>query len=393
MAERVLAAMSGGVDSSVAAYVMKALGFEVIGITMQLWDARGSSPVRTGRCCSVEDTFDAKRVASQLGIRHYVVNLESQFRETVVQPFIEAYRRGFTPIPCVSCNTVLKFGYLLYRAFDLDCRYVVTGHYARNVYDVHTRTPLLFRARDRGKDQSYFLFELSREQLLHALFPLGNLSKQEVRNIACELGLPVADKPDSQQLCFIPEGDYRAFLRKYDPNNPEEEGNMVTIDGHVVGRHPGVHHFTLGQRKGLGVALGRPMYVVGLEPQTKRVIIGPEKELYNDAMYVEGVNWILPPQNEEVSAWVQIRYRHTAAQARIYPRGTNTALVLFTTPQRAITPGQAAVFYDAEGMVLGGGWIRRGGEVETLCRDYGFNLPEATKRKIPLVFDTKGQGR
>lgn len=364
MPERVLVAMSGGVDSSVAAALMKEMGYEVIGITMQLWNHRGTS-VRSNRCCSIEDTYDARSVAARLGIRHYVLNLEEPFWNTIVRPFIQAYLRGETPIPCVTCNTVLKFQALKERADQLDCAYVVTGHYVTLVQDPISRRFRILRARDQSKDQSYFLFELRQDQLARSLFPLGDLEKRDVRRMARRLGLRVASKPDSQQLCFIPDGDYRSFLRQHLGPSAIKKGPVMTLEGRVIGEHPGVHHFTIGQRRGLRLALGYPVYVVALDPEKNIVYVGRDSDLYAREVWVDRVNWIEPRPEEPFRAFVRIRYRHKEAPATVEPDSRGFVRVYFDEPQRAITPGQAAVFYGNQGEVIGGGWIVRRSQIDT----------------------------
>ncbi|MCS7316476.1 MAG: tRNA 2-thiouridine(34) synthase MnmA [Bryobacterales bacterium] len=361
-------AMSGGVDSSTAAALLKASGARVIGLTMQLWNQRrlpeldpGGAAI--GRCCSLDDVYDARRVAEHLGIPYYVVNFEEVFERRVVRPFVEEYLRGRTPIPCTHCNTYLKFDEFLRLARSLGAERIATGHYARIRRDPASGRWLLLRGADAGRDQSYFLFGLRQEQLAHTVFPLGELTKDEVRELARRMGLPVASKADSQEICFIPRGDYPAFIEAYlrsrgEPFQPRR-GPIVTADGRVLGEHAGVHRYTVGQRRGLGVAAGEPLYVLATDPQQGRVVVGRDAELMCDRLVAERVNWIAfeqPP--DRLRAMVKIRHKHEPAWAEIRPAGEpEAAEVVFDQPQRAITPGQAAVFYDGD-LVLGGGWIR-----------------------------------
>ncbi len=358
MTERVLVAMSGGVDSSVTCIIVREFGYEPVGVTMQLWDYSKGSGGRTKRCCSVEDTYDARRVAVHLDVPHYVMNLEKMFHDVIVKPFIESYLSGKTPIPCVTCNSILKFDALVELADRLGCRYVATGHYVRLVQDVTTKRYLLQKARDLGKDQSYFLFELTQEQLARSLFPLGELTKDEVRSIARAHGLPVAQKPDSQQLCFVPDGNYRRFLQDELSDRELRKGFIMTLDGRVVGEHDGIHNFTIGQRKGIRIAFGQRMYVVDIDPGRNIVYVGPETALYTRTCLIEHVNWIIKPPKDPVRARVRIRYRHREMPAQLTPIG-DKVIVTFDEPQRAITPGQAGVFYSEDGFLLGGGWITR----------------------------------
>jgi tRNA-uridine 2-sulfurtransferase len=363
-------AMSGGVDSSAAAALLQETGAPVVGLTMQLWNQRrlpgvsGDEPVGQ-RCCSLDDVYDAKRVAQHLGLPHYVVNFERLFEETVVRPFVEDYRAGRTPIPCALCNNHVKFEQLLVTAKQIGADRVATGHYARIRFDENSGRYHLLRAADLQKDQSYFLFGLTQEQLSHSLFPLGELSKQEVREIARRKQLPVAEKAESQEICFVPSGDYVRFIEAYEAESGaggalsrESGGEMVSTSGEVLGRHSGVHNFTVGQRRGLGIAAARPLYVLEIDAAARRVTVGEESELRRDTCEVRDVNWIAWERPiEPVEAMVRIRYRHEPAAAVIEPRGDGSANVRFRAPQRAITPGQAAVFYSEE-EVLGGGWIR-----------------------------------
>ena len=350
---RVVVAMSGGVDSSVAALLLAREGYEVIGVTMRLWTVERpeAAPLSRG-CCSVEDIDDARRVCQIIGARHYVVNAEREFRSFVVDYFLREYQRGRTPHPCIACNDRIKFDFLLKRARLMEADYIVTGHYARVDTDRDGGVRLL-RGMDPGKDQSYVLFGLGQEQLQHLLLPVGWYPKEAIRDLARQAGLPVADKPDSQDICFIPQGDYRLFLSQYMTPKP---GEMVDIKGHVLGEHQGVEFFTIGQRRGLGLAARTPLYVVGLDPETRRVVVGPEEALYSPTLQASGVTWTAgspPPGPVEVA--IKIRYKSQEVPATLLPDG-DRAEVRFQQPQRAVTPGQAAVFYQGD-EVLGGGFI------------------------------------
>ena len=345
--------MSGGVDSSVAAALLARAGHEVIGLSMQLYDQQ-EGQVRFGTCCTIDDLHDARRVAARIGIPHYIVNFERQFSDTVISNFIQEYAAGRTPIPCVHCNGDLKFATLVARAEGLGARYVATGHYAR----VDLGENGLYRLRrglDPSKDQSYFLFTLDQAQLSHAMFPVGNVDKATVREWARELELPVADKPDSHEICFVPDGDHAAFLEKQGAH--VGAGAIRDAAGHVVGRHDGVHHFTVGQRKGLGLSSPIPLYVVGIDAGANSVTVGPREALDRNDLTASSVNWIAgapPAPASRITA--QIRHRHKEAPARLDPIGADRARVTFDAPQSAIAPGQAVVFYDGD-CVVGGGWI------------------------------------
>lgn len=352
---RVVVAMSGGVDSSVAAALLSEAGHDVIGLSMQLYDQR-ASPEAFGSCCSLDDLQDARRVAAALGIPHYILNFEEQFRVAVVDRFVAEYAQGRTPIPCVQCNADLKFATLADRAASFGAAAVATGHYARVAYDEDRRRYRLLRGVDRDKDQSYFLFSLTQDQLAHALFPVGHLAKPAVRAHAERLGLAVADKPDSHEICFVPDGDAANFVEKRLPA-ADRSGEIVDSGGKVLGRHQGVHRLTVGQRRGLGLASGQPMYVLRLEPGDARVVVGPRAELGARALSASGVNWIegAPPEGP-VRVTARIRHRHADAPAELTPDGTDRAALVFDDPQVAIAPGQAVVFYAGED-VVGGGWI------------------------------------
>jgi tRNA-specific 2-thiouridylase len=346
--------MSGGVDSSVAAALLVAEGLEVVGVTMHL--AGDAS-----RCCSLEDADDARRVAEKLGVRFYVANYSERFRSEVVEAFADAYLAGRTPIPCVTCNSRFKFEYLMSRADAFEATQVATGHYARISRDPDSGRRRLFRARYRPKDQSYFLFELSQEQLRRVSFPLGEMSKQEVRSAARELGLATAEKAESQEICFVPDGDYASVVETIRPQAKALRGEFVDAQGHVLGTHRGIHHYTVGQRRGLGIEeSNRPLYVSRIDPETGRIVVGGREELEVMGAVLGRVNWIAgeaPTQKQRVR--VQIRHRHEGAVAWVEAGADGAALVHFDEPVEAVTPGQAAVFYDAEDdeEVLGGGWI------------------------------------
>jgi tRNA-specific 2-thiouridylase len=352
---RVVVAMSGGVDSSVAASLLAEAGHDVVGLSMQLYDQR--DPAQSfGSCCSLDDLYDARRVAAIIGIPHYVVNFEDRFKKTVVENFVSEYAAGRTPIPCVHCNADLKFATLAERAAGFDAAGVATGHYAQVDFDEDTRRYRLRRGVDRGKDQTYFLFSLTQDQLAHALFPVGALTKTEVRAHAERLGLPVAQKADSHEICFVPDGDAAGFVERHLDQGPRD-GAIVDSGGRQIGRHGGVHRFTIGQRKGVGVSTGTPMYVVRLDAAEARVTVGPREELGRSAFTATGVNWIAgSPPDGPARVTARIRHRHQDAAATVIPTGRDTVHVRFDEPQLAVTPGQAAVFYRAED-VVGGGWI------------------------------------
>jgi tRNA-specific 2-thiouridylase len=347
--------------------VLRAEGHNVIGLTMQLWNQRrlagheGMPEAVQGRCCSLDDVYDARRVAETIGIPYYVVNHEQRFEDEVVRPFVQEYLSGRTPIPCSLCNNHLKFDQLLLVAQQIGADHLATGHYARVEFDAKRDRWLLKRPADTSKDQTYFLFGLTQEQLSRTLFPLGALTKPEVRALARQHGLALAEKPDSQEICFVPGGDYKRFLDAYLEEQgealPDTAGELVTTGGDVVGEHHGIHNFTVGQRKGLGVATGSPLYVIQIKGDTRQVVVGNSDELYSDTLRVRRTNLIACAElDQPLRVTVKIRHRHEPAPATIEATGGDEIVVKFDQAQRAITPGQAAVFYDDD-VVVGGGWI------------------------------------
>jgi tRNA-specific 2-thiouridylase len=370
--ETIAVAMSGGVDSSAVAALLRAQGHTLVGLTLQLWNQRrlagheGMPEAVRGRCCSIDDVYDARAVAEHIGIPYYLVNQEARFEAEVVRPFVDEYLAGRTPIPCTLCNNHLKFDALITTARQIGADKVATGHYARNRFDAARGRWILSRPEDKSKDQTYFLFGLTQEQLSRTLFPLGEMQKPAVRQMAADAGLALAQKPDSQEICFIPGGDYSVFMKAYLDEKgeamPDSSGELVTAGGEVLGRHEGIHGFTVGQRKGLGGSLAvapnsGPKYVLAINPNSHKVTVGGDEELMSRELLADRLNWISVERLEgEMRVRVKIRHRHEPAWATLRASGEDRVTAEFDEAQRAITPGQSAVFYDGD-EVVGGGWI------------------------------------
>lgn len=355
MKKKVLLGMSGGVDSSVSAVLLQKQGYEVIGCTMKLWEPGDGEEEST--CCGSQAVQDAKRVCDKLGIPHYTINCKQQFKNRVVDNFICEYERAKTPNPCIECNKYLKFGLFYQKARELECDFIATGHYACIEFSEKYQQYVLKKSKEEKKDQTYFLYEIPKEELSHIIFPLHNFSsKEDIRKIAEENQLQVAQKKDSQEICFIPNNNYQIFLKKYG-NNKDKKGNIVLTTGETVGKHEGLTKYTIGQRKGLGISYKKPLYVVKLDKEKNEVIVGVEEELYKKELYVENLNWLLFDKlYNPITCNAKIRYRAKEEEATIYPE-KNKIKVIFKNKQRAITPGQSIVFYNEEGIVLGGGKI------------------------------------
>jgi tRNA-specific 2-thiouridylase len=350
--KRILVAMSGGVDSATTAALLREEGHEVVGVTMQLWDYGDGD----GGCCSTDDVTDARRVADQIGIPHYVVNYMELFKKYVLSDFVSKYESGQTPIPCVLCNQFMKFNFLLKRAMELGADYLATGHYARIERREESGTFYLGKALDDDKDQSYFLFTLTQKELRRLIFPLGSIRKAEVRKIARRMDLRVASKPESVGVCFITGEKYGDFLNRY-LKTGNKRGLIVDEGGNELGQHHGIASYTVGQRRGLGIAKGKPMYVTRIEPEGNRVYVGESKDLLRSALVADNVTWVGEVPSGVVDVKSKIRYRHPANDSILNIESGDRVFVRFKEPQRAITPGQAVVFYKDE-RVLGGGWIR-----------------------------------
>ncbi|HHT06571.1 MAG TPA: tRNA 2-thiouridine(34) synthase MnmA [Hydrogenispora sp.] len=355
---KVVVGMSGGVDSSVAAHLLHEAGYEVIGITMQIWP-EDAPREESGGCCGLTAVDDARRVCQQLGIPHYTLNFRDEFNKYVIDYFIDEYQRGRTPNPCIACNRFVKWESLLTKALQLGADYIATGHYARILFDQETGRYLLKKAATSKKDQTYALYNLTQEQLARTLMPLGDYTKEEVRRIAAAIGLNVANKPDSQEICFIPDHDYGRFIEEH-ASSTSGPGNFVDRQGRILGQHKGIIHYTVGQRKGLGLAVGKPVYVLEIRPESNEVVVGTDEEVYQQTVYADQLNFIpFDRLATQQAVTAKIRYNHDPAPATVTMVDDNTLRCDFTEPQRAITPGQALVLYDGD-LVVGGGSIIKG---------------------------------
>ena len=367
---RVVVAMSGGVDSSVAVALLKDEGHQVIGVTMQIWPS-GKDEDRFGGGCGIGAVEDAKRVAHKLGIPHYVMNFRDIFAQKVIADFCQEYRSGRTPNPCIRCNQYIKFEALLEKAKGLGADFIATGHHARIEKDEAKGKYMLKKGVDPQKDQSYFLYAITQEQLSHILLPVGNLTKEKVRKIARELSLPVADKPGSQEICFIPDDDYPEFLKDYIPQ-AAEPGPILNEQGSILGNHQGIMSYTIGQRKGLGISTKEPLYVIAIEPERNAVVVGSKEQALGDELIASDLNWIaITRPTQPITAKAKIRYRYPEAEAALTPLDEDRAYVKFVEPQLAITPGQAIVFYDGD-IVIGGGTIESARKAEITEKEKEF---------------------
>ena len=360
MGHTVVVGMSGGVDSSVAAYLLREQGYEVIGVTMQIWQEESSrTQEENGGCCGLSAVEDARRVARQLGIRHYVMNFREEFQKNVIDYFVSEYKRGRTPNPCIACNRYVKWESLLRRSLEIGAEGIATGHYAR-VARLENGRYALRRSASALKDQTYALYSLTQDQLARTRMPVGEYEKDEVRRIAERAGLAAAHKPDSQEICFVPDGDYAAFIER-ETGRPDETGNFVDIRGNVLGTHRGISHYTVGQRKGLGLAMGHPVFVTEIRPDTREVVIGENEDVFRTSLRADHLNFMSVPElHGEVRAVAKIRYNHRGDDCVVRMAEPGVAEVIFDRPQRAVTPGQAVVFYDGD-VVFGGGIIQGGG--------------------------------
>ncbi len=356
MSKKVVVGMSGGVDSSVAAYLLKEQGYEVIGVTMQIWQEETPEyQEENGGCCGLSAVDDARRVAESLGIRYYVMNFRQEFQKNVIDYFVDEYKHGRTPNPCIACNRYVKWESLLQRSLEIGADYIATGHYAR-IDQLPNGRYSIKRSVTAEKDQTYALYNLTQEQLSRTLMPVGDFPKDQIRQIADEVGLPVAHKPDSQEICFVPDNDYASFIER-ETGEQIPTGNFVDIHGNVIGTHKGITHYTIGQRKGLGLAMGHPVFVTEIRPETNEVVIGENEDIFSTTLRANRVNFMSVPGIEgEVRAVAKIRYNHRGDDCTIRMIDEDTVEVVFDKPQRAATPGQAVVFYDGE-YVMGGGTI------------------------------------